>query len=52
MRARPYEAHTSLRLARTLARRGDDAERAAALKRVAIAIARELDMPRLLRDAA
>jgi hypothetical protein len=51
MRARPYEAHTSVRLARALARRGD-AERAAALTRSAVAIARELDMPRVLRDAS
>jgi DNA-binding SARP family transcriptional activator len=53
MRARPYEAHASLRRARALARRDrpGDAERAAALERAAIAIGHELDMPRLLRDA-
>ena len=53
MRARPYEAHASLRLARALAERDGpgDAERATALGATAVAIADELDMPRLLRDA-
>ena len=53
MRARPYEAHASLRLARALTLRDGpgDAERAVALERDAVAIAHELGLPRLLRDA-
>ena len=55
MRARPYEAHASLRLARALvrarrARRRRARGRARSAPRVAIA--QELGMPRLLRDAA
>ena len=53
MGARPYQAHASLRLARALVRRGapGDAERAVTLEAEALAIAHELGMPRLLRDA-
>ncbi len=53
MRARPYEAHAALGLARALAERDGpgDAERATASRRTALAIADELDMPRLLRHA-
>jgi hypothetical protein len=53
MRCRPYEAHSSLRLARALALRDGpgDAGRASAAHRVAVAIGEELGMRRLLRDA-
>jgi hypothetical protein len=53
MRSRPYEAHASLRLGQALALRDGpgDAQRATALERAAIAVAHELGMARLLRDA-
>ena len=53
MRARPYEAHAALGLARALAERDrpGDADRATASRRTALSIADELDMPRLLRHA-
>jgi hypothetical protein len=50
MRCRPYEAHASLRLSWALADR--EPERAAELERHALAIGRELGIPRVLRDAA
>jgi tetratricopeptide (TPR) repeat protein len=54
MRARPYLAHTQVRLAQVLERRGaaGDAARADTLRRDGLATARELGMTRLLRDAA
>jgi len=50
MRARPYEAHSLFGRSEVLRRRGDE-ERAAEQREQALAIARELDMTRLLRDA-
>jgi hypothetical protein len=53
MRCRPYEAHSALGLARALEHRDEpgDADRAAGLRSTAVAIAEELEMTRLLRDA-
>jgi hypothetical protein len=53
MRCRPYEGHSCAGLARALEQRAGqgDAERAAELRAAAVAIAQELDMPRLLREA-
>ncbi|HEX5909461.1 MAG TPA: hypothetical protein VFY44_03135, partial [Thermoleophilaceae bacterium] len=50
MGARPYEAHTLLGLSRVARERGDD-EAADERRDQAVAMARELGMPRLLRDA-
>jgi tetratricopeptide (TPR) repeat protein len=50
MGARPYEAHTLLGLSKVARERGDDAAADEARDR-AVAMARELEMPRLLRDA-
>ena len=51
MRARPYEARSQAGLAAALRRSGED-ERAAELSARAAATARELGMPRLLRELA
>jgi hypothetical protein len=50
MGARPYEAHTLLGLSKVARRRGDGVAADERRDR-AVAIARELGMPRLLRDA-
>ncbi len=50
MAARPYEAHTLLGQSKVLRARGD-ADTADELRDRALAIGRELGMPRLLRDA-
>jgi tetratricopeptide (TPR) repeat protein len=54
MRARPYLAHTQVRLAQVLEQRGapGDAVRAGSLRAEGTETARELGMTRLLRDAA
>jgi tetratricopeptide (TPR) repeat protein len=54
MRARPYLAHTQIRLAQVLQRRKGpgDARRARELRAHGLQTARELGMTRLLRDAA
>ncbi len=53
MSARPYLAHTKVRLAQVLQRRGapGDGARAESLRGEGLATARELGMKRLLRDA-
>src|SRR5262249_28587414 len=53
MHARPYLAHTQVRLAQVLDQRGapGDAVRAGSLRREGTETARELGMTRLLRDA-
>ena len=51
MGARPYEAHSLFGASEVIRRRDGDTEAAARLRDEALAIARELDMTRLLRDA-